>query len=275
MAISVNANIVTADQAAVGANNSCGISGKPAGTANTDVLIVVWGLDSQASLTGSLGVPAGWTLIQAATTGIVASTHYITLVMYWALGSVNAVNQFTNTSGGSMDIGYIVMAFTGVNNTTPIDIAGTSNNVSGTVSSITANAVTVATDQSWLLIGAADLNGGSSTLFSATGFTQKANAGINASAAALYNNTPQGTGSTGTTTVNDSASSTSQVICAGPFALRPLLMKTGKEPFGTPPPAAMTMRHRQPGHPLPTRKYWRTTEGGILVPEVLIARKVA
>jgi hypothetical protein len=184
---------------------------KPTGTVSTDVLILAMCVSNNGSATGSYTAPSGWTSV-----GNVTSTgNVIRVDVWWALGSV-ASTTFTK-SGTVNAYGLVMAAFAGVDNTTPIDATGTANSNTGSAT-LTVNAVTIVTDQAWELIGTSDWNGGT---FSATGFTVSASATTGEETALLYNTTPKSTGSTGTVTLNDSASASAQSLCAVPFALRP------------------------------------------------------
>lgn len=187
---------------------------KPTGWAATDVFIT--GIGSSRGGAGGSGTysgPTGWTAI--ATHVGTAAGNDVDIAGWWALGSVASLG-FTK-SGTVDDAGWVCLALTGVDNTTPIDAVGTPNTNTG-ANSITMGAVTVVTDQAWLLGLFSDWLDG---LVSATGFTRVENAHSNGMAACLYNTTPKSVGTTGTTSVADSASASGQRIAAMPFALRP------------------------------------------------------
>jgi hypothetical protein len=179
---------------------------KPTGFASTDILIVTLNWANTGSPT--LTVPSGWTAI-----GTVVATN-ITVAAYSALGSVASTAFALSVS---RDNGNVCAAYTGVDTTTPVDATGTTSSNSG-AASITANAVTIATDQALHLIAAGSWASG---VYSATGFTVQNNgAAPNQAASILYNLTPKSVGSTGTVTVNNTVS-TGQVLVVIPFALRP------------------------------------------------------
>jgi hypothetical protein len=213
MAIGVNASISSGDVASTGGATSVT---KPAGTANTDVLILVFGVDALSATPGTVTAPAGWTAIN--TTFLVTNgTSNVRLAAFWALGSV-ANLSFTNSATGQQQ-GWVCVGFTGVDNATPIDAVAATNSSSSATTLVT-NAVTVATANAWHCIPAADWNGSAADL-SAPSFTRQQNASANANATLLYNTTPKSAGSTGTVTVTSVNSATGQVILAMPFALRP------------------------------------------------------
>lgn len=189
---------------------------KPSGTASTDILILIFACGRTAGgASGTYTSPSGWSAI---------STHFnqtggggtsVDLAGFWSLGS-NANLGFTKS--GTVDFGgWICLAFTGVDNTTPIDATGTTNNNTG-ASSLTTNAVTIATSDAWHCIGFTDANDGA---FSATNFTNTENNHVNQAAGCLNRRTGLSIGTTGTVSVTSSASSTNQILLAMPFALRP------------------------------------------------------
>lgn len=189
---------------------------KPAGTAGTDILVAFFGSGTGSGGTsGSFTAPAGWTAISAAATANLGAAQAINLAGFWSLGS-NTNLTFTKT-GTVADMGWVCLGFTGVDNTTPIDAVGTTNSSTG-ATTLTTNAVTVATSGAWHVIGFADWLGGT---YSATGFTNVENAAANEAAGCLYNPTPKSTGSTGTVVVTSSAASSGQLLAGMPFALRP------------------------------------------------------
>jgi hypothetical protein len=219
---------------------------KPTGFASTDILVVVLGWSSTGSPT--LTVPTGWTQIF----GISGDTT-IGGACYRALGSVASVAFALSVS---RDNGMVCLAFTGVDNTTPVDATGTATVNTGAATN-TAAAVTVVTANAWHLIACSDWNGG---MFTATGFTQfeNANPPLHESACCLYNTTPKGTGSTGTVSVADSASATSQHILTMPFALRPAAGGAG--PVAAPAAMMLAMHRVGKGHRrrrgAPTPRAW-------------------
>lgn len=180
---------------------------KPTGTSSTDVVVCAWGFRGNTSVSA----PVGWTPIA---TGAGSATFRSSA--YWALGSVASFG-FTAAASG-LDWGYACAAFTGVDNTTPIDATGTTS-VSSESLSLTANAVTVVTDQSWEVI--AGIGPWNAATITATGFTVVSFAANYQQSAILYNTTPVGTGSTGTVAISVSGSATGQVLVAIPLALRP------------------------------------------------------
>lgn len=213
MGIGVNANITSGDVHAPGATTVITL---PTGTAATDVVTVFFGSGTSSTTVITTTPPTGWTAIATAFT-VTSGGVQVRLSGYWALGNV-ASKTFTNTgAGASCDQGWICLGFTGVDNTTPIDAAGTTSSSTG-ASAVNANAVTVATDQAWEVIGLTSWQGGT---WSASGFTAKQNAHVNEDASCLYNSTPKAVGSTGTVSCSSTGSSTGQVEAAMPFALRP------------------------------------------------------
>jgi hypothetical protein len=185
---------------------------KPSGTASTDILVVTFTLN-QPTMGSTVATPAGWTLIAPAVSGAVKTRVYA----FWALGSVSALGFSVTVGSGSLNLGYLVLAFTGVDNTTPIDVAGTGD-VSAGAASVTMSAITIATDQAWDCAVGTDWNEGTVTI---TNFTVKQNANANCDAAFCYNTTGKSIGGTGTAVFNDSATNVAQELATLRFALRP------------------------------------------------------
>jgi hypothetical protein len=194
----------------------------PAGTLATDIVVVNFAYaDATKGSLGSWSPPAGWTAVAPAATPITGSIQDVSEQAFWALGSVASL-VFART--GIVDFcGWTCGAFTGVDNTTPIDATGTDNGGLGN-SALVVNAVTVVTDQSWELIGFTNNDGGATT---ATGFTVVSNY----VSRLLYNTTPKSVGSTGTVSVNVGGSSGNAKV-ARPFALRPAGAGGGAIPGG-------------------------------------------
>lgn len=183
----------------------------PAGVQATDIVVVTFAYanTTKGSL-GSWSPPSGWAAAAPAATPIANSTQDASEQSFWALGSVA---NLTFTRVGTVDfLGWTCAAFTGVDNTTPIDATGTDNGGTGS-SALVVNAVTVVTDQAWELIGFTNNDGGATT---ATGFAVVANY----VSRLLYNTTPKSVGSTGTVSVSVGGSSGNLKV-ARPFALRP------------------------------------------------------
>src|SRR4051812_34753954 len=91
----------------------------------TDALVLFIGINN-ATTAATYAAPAGWTSIQTSVT----STK-IRLYGFVAYGNI-ANLTFTRTAGvGSETRGYICQAFTGVDQTTIIDIAGSTNSNTG------------------------------------------------------------------------------------------------------------------------------------------------
>ncbi len=112
----------------------------PTGVAATDVVLAVFYFDGGTGVTFT--PPAGWTL--AVRTN---STTVQGQAVYWALGNVAS---YAFTLGGAPTIIGFTLAYTGVDNTTPMDVAAVGQaNVSGTlitapsIITVTANAMLV------------------------------------------------------------------------------------------------------------------------------------
>lgn len=189
---------------------------KPGSTASTDVLIAQF-LSTRNSTTNPnvVTAPAGWTQIGSAVTGN-DGTNELSLYVFWALGSVSGLG-FTNSQTSGLKQAWVCSAFTGVDNTTPIDSTATGNTGSA---GVTTNAVTIVNTGAWHLIAAGDLNNHDLT---ASGFTGASNgpSASNASCTLFYNTTPKTAGDTPTGHPSISVSDPGDVVAAQPFALAP------------------------------------------------------
>lgn len=193
----------------------------PTGAVSTDIAIATITSDFSTTITP----PAGWTRVGSQVKMTAGNT--VCVDVFVSLGNNTNMGFGVSGSGTGNSIGSVVSCFSGVDNTTPIDVAGSGNTVSGT-NTLTMSAITIVTANAWELIAAGDFNGG---VFSATSFTVSENTHTNAAAALLYNTTPKGTGSTGTVALDDSASTTNQIMCALAFALRPATATTALLPY--------------------------------------------
>jgi hypothetical protein len=202
-------------------DGSAGIGGvtitKPSGFASTDILVLTISARGSVGLGAiTLTAPAGWTAI-ATPVNTNDGTNRLQLWGYVALGNVASLN-FTSGSATLMNMGWSCAAFTGADNTTPVDAAGTPN--SGTVPDV-ANSVTVVTANSWHILCAADLNNHD---VSAGSFTAANNSPASfAACAVLYNTSPKSAGATGTVSVGIGVSDPADIVAAVPFALRPVV----------------------------------------------------
>ena len=186
-----------------------------AGTAATDVVVVVFGTDAT---TETITPPSGATRIGSQVVQNQGGGTVINLDAFWCLGS-QSNNGFTNGTTGAFQQGWVAASFTGVDNTTPIDVAGVGTSTSGN-SSVTANSITIVTAGAWECIAGCDWLG--KVPFAATSFSEAHNAATNASASLLYNQTGKSTGATGSVSVSNSdGTSTGELIAVLPFALRP------------------------------------------------------
>ena len=207
-------------------NNTTGDSGSAGGTfdavmptganGSSITLVIISSANDVGTAIGSWTLPAGWTQIAIDT--ITGTTRPQCLQAAWSLG--NNTNLTFTKSGSVKYLGWKVIDFTGVDLTTPIDATGTSNNNTG-LGTITANAVTIITDQAWHLIAADDWNVAGGTI-SAPSFSSLQSVGPDASACLLYNSTPKAPGSTGTVVVTGTGGTdANNAMNAIPFALRP------------------------------------------------------
>lgn len=190
---------------------------KPTGVAATEVMIIVIVTEGGTNTLDTITPPVGHTRIGARVSQTNGGAEIVQVDVFWALGNVALMGYLNSITGSNVQQGVVCAAFSGVDNTNPIDVAGTGNSSTG-VSTLVTNAITIVTNQSWHMIGSGDWTGGSAQ--TATGFTVSENAHANAATCLLYNTTPKSTGSTGTVTVNAGSGST-QIIVGQPFALAP------------------------------------------------------
>ena len=194
---------------------------KPTGVSldATHVLVLVIGTGTGSATPATYSTaPTGWTSIGSLANAANGADH-ISAWAYWALGNVSSLS-FTKAGTAGSTAGWRMAAFSGCDTTTPIDATGTANSSTTSVTTLTTNAVTVATDQAWHLIGVTDWTGGG---FTATSFTasNNANPATNQYGGILYNTTPKAVGSTGTVVITTGSSGTGEAIIGIPFALRP------------------------------------------------------
>src|SRR6476660_9617950 len=106
-------------------------------------MIAVWAT-FESTNTYTLTASTGW-----ASAFTPVDTGNVRMWGWWSLGN-NTNLGFTlgGVTGSVADIGYECSDFTGCDLTTPIDATGTASTNSA-LASITANAVTVATNQAW------------------------------------------------------------------------------------------------------------------------------
>jgi hypothetical protein len=201
---------------------------KPTGTASTDILVIAFGTDKGSNVAQTITPPSGWTRIGAQVSQTNGASQIVLLDAFWSLGSNASLGFGNSVSGAAVQQGWVCGAFTGVDNTTPIDVADGTGNKGTFANTLTVNGVTIVTDQAWDCFAAADWLGG---VFSATSFTVAENGHTNASAALLYNTTPKSTGATGTVTFSDTlGGSGTQIMEAIRFALRPAVTATKARP---------------------------------------------
>jgi hypothetical protein len=182
----------------------------------SDILVLCVG-GGNGSAAGSYTAPAGWNLI-GQLLDQASGVDHVSQQVWWAPGDV-ANLAFTKV-GAIASLGWVMVCFTGCNSASPVDATGTPNSRVTDGTTLVTNAVTVATDQAWHVIGFGSWLGGTN---SAPGFTVAQNAvpASNEDSTILYNTTPKSVGSTGTVTVTSSAGSAGQVLVGIPFALRP------------------------------------------------------
>jgi hypothetical protein len=200
---------------------------KPTGTASTDILVIAFGTDKGSNVAQTITPPSGWTRIGAQVSQTNGASQIVLLDAFWSLGSNASLGFGNSASGAAVQQGWSCGAFTGVDNTTPIDVADGTGNKNTATGTLTVNGVTIVTANAWDCMAAADWSGG---VFSATSFTVAENGHTNASAGLLYNTTPKSTGATGTATLSDTLGTSTQILEAIRFALRPAATATKAPP---------------------------------------------
>lgn len=119
----------------------------PAGAAATDVMVaVIGGTGASRTTNVTVTAPAGssWVLVK----GQQDTTNFGGLYVFWALGTETAFN-FTvssNTSGNGF-----VLAYSGVDNTTPLDVAAGGQNNTTASTTETAPTISTVTANTWLV----------------------------------------------------------------------------------------------------------------------------
>jgi hypothetical protein len=105
----------------------------PAGTAANDVLIAQ--VTNRYDGTYAIGSPAGWTLINRTTTG--AGANSLTSAVFWRKASASepASATFTLSGGSGVDMVGGVVAYTGVDGTTPVNVSAVATGSGATVTS--------------------------------------------------------------------------------------------------------------------------------------------
>lgn len=207
---------VTGDLASPGGTTTVTL---PAGVAATDVVIAIFCSNRVALISPNVvTAPAGWTAIHSSITdnnGIVEGT----LHAFWALGNVSSLG-FTNSQTVTLSQGWVVAAYTGVDNSTPIDATAAPNS-GPSPGGIATSSVTIVTSGAWVLIGGGDTD--RNVMSGPAGFTAINNGSPpgNSSANLIYSTTPYAAGPTGTNTIGISVSDPSDVLLGMPFALRP------------------------------------------------------
>lgn len=208
----------SADISGVGATTTVSL---PTGTQSTDIVAAVFCSTRLALINPNVvSPPAGWTRIGSELTANNGISE-LTLSLFWAQGNVGALG-FSNSQTLTLNQGYVLSAFSGVDLSTPIDVTGTSTNSTGGGAIVNAS-INIATNNAWHLVGAIDLDANSLT--TPAGFTQAANGTppTNAGAGMFYNTTPKSIGATGTVTIGISVSDSNDILAGLAFALRPLV----------------------------------------------------
>jgi hypothetical protein len=190
----------------------------PAGIAATDIVLIY--IHEQQNPGTAITPPAGWTLVLNLLETSVGSER---LAVFWGLGTAT-FGAFTGV-GTNTDLQARAFAYTGVDNTTPLDVAavGQSNASSTTM---TAPTITTVTDNAWIVgvFAGADSSGGALTASdgapltqrSADSFTSATLVNTLADTVGDQNITPAGATGTRTATLN-----VAQVNIGFLIALRP------------------------------------------------------
>jgi RHS repeat-associated protein len=105
---------------------------KPAGVTTNDVLLAAINVDQTPTITP----PAGWTLVRSDVNGTIQ-----TLAIYWRAAGGSEPASYTFTFGAAVNAATAgIVAYSGVDTTTPIDVSGGQANTAST--SVTAPSVT-------------------------------------------------------------------------------------------------------------------------------------
>jgi hypothetical protein len=146
--------------------------GKPAGIANDDVLVCAIGnsgftLDGSSLSAGTgLGPPTGWV-------GMLTSNRDIALfykVITNAAGEPSSYSWTNNTGTPLSNVRGIVLAFTGVDTTTPSDATPTTGSWSNSTT-VNAPSITTVTANTWL-VGVAACSGSTGPTYTSSVWTE-------------------------------------------------------------------------------------------------------
>lgn len=207
----------------------------PAGVAATDIVLAVFGSTGLArSSQPSITAPAGWTLVKTQQD----VTNFGDLTVFRALGTVSFANAFTIGNGANVSGSCFSLAYTGVDNVTPMDATAVGQN-NATSTTETAPSITTVTANAWL-VGAYlwFASAGALPTYSLEFGTHRLNGGLSAGRGGSTSTdtcdaAQAGAGASGTKTVTVSATALSSGILV---ALRPSSPAKPEEDYWHPTP---------------------------------------
>lgn len=207
----------------------------PAGVVGTDVILAVFGSTGIArSSQPSITAPAGWTLVKTQTD----ATNFGDLTVFRALGTVSFANAFTIGNGANVSGSCFSLAYTSVDNTTPMDATAVGQN-NATSTTETAPTITTVSANAWLVgFFLWNASAGALPTYSAEFGTHRLNGGLSAgrggsSSVDACDAAQAVAGASGTKTVTVSVTAVSSGILV---ALRPSLPLRPEEDYWLPMP---------------------------------------
>jgi len=182
--------------------------GVPAGTTTGDLLLL-----AATSYGGGSGVaintPAGWTLINTRTGWNSGDPQYTTALYYKVAGASEGAVSMTTAASSYLDA--VTAGFTGVDTTTPIDVAGTwSADQSG--STVTIPSITTLTANAWWVSIGVDAVGQLNASSFPAGWTQRARTSITIAMYVVNTKALTAAGATGTATYSRTGASQTHIL---------------------------------------------------------------
>lgn len=150
MAIAQRGSPITIDLESF--SGTVGFAGKPTGTEATDILVAVW---TRTDVSASIEPPSamvasgGWTEVTTAG-GVLATnlTKTVRVQVFWAPGDIGDLTFYAENA---FNTGAVLMAFSGVDLSAPIEDWATATAINEDFIDIPS--IDIVTDQSWELIG--------------------------------------------------------------------------------------------------------------------------
>lgn len=201
----------------VGANNLTSLSPtKPTGLSNGDILIVELTIGSAAAITTPSGAWGSWTqFVTVNQANVVVKWGYYHIVADTTLEPAS----YTFTWTGAIRATGIIVAYSGVDTTTPMDVATPTTAGAGTGGTLAVGSITTVTDGAMLLSGAGQDSSGTGTCTPPGTMSAIAAAPSAGKAARLADETFATAGPTGTRTWSFSSSTLAHAVWLA--ALRP------------------------------------------------------